>query len=908
MEDFPAPPVTSNKDCFWDEMTNEERAATLAWTADVARYVVIDGARRIIRNLLREGEAPGEVEHREAAAHSPKEKNYWRAIRNRELTGPLSIEITSYEASFEGRDKEGVPEESTIKARVVERFQGDLVVQEHTIARRKSGEVRWWIHATIQKEGETECKHCGEYLSSGPYDWPVCFRCRPEQASLLEFWANLDLDKKGGPKLRLPRKPQRVLLGSDISSRNVVTLEQAVRDAGLYMIGITRSGKTSLLVRMMLADAAQDYGFMFIDPHGDAIDDLMARLTEHALERVVLLDVGDEWQPFGINFFDVGEHPTDKEIANRADQAVHVFKKLWTREEYQGWGARLEYLLRIICHTMIANPGYTLAEVNKLLTRDDFREQLVGNVTNTDVADFWHYDYDPETDREQREHRASTVNKVQQFILNPVMKNIVGQSKSTIDLRSLMDGGKIVLVKLALGDIQEQAVDLLGSVLVGMVLHAAYSRSDTVPDQRRVFHLYADEYQRFATSAFATLLSEAGKYAVHTTIAHQDRVQLRQLGATVAQIKAENLIVFHAEGGDASELAQQFDRTPPPVEPPEQYVREDVIDFLLHEGHPDPVIAHFISRYLRPIYSASKEVVEKRQVRGAWPGPSFEYSTQIIWPKAEHGDLVYNYNPADLRGALLALNALLYHTMAHVEEDRRGELSWTVCEKVKEYVGFGDLWDTLKTDLNPEIENMGPAAVRYAVTLVLTDLELGKTGTLRERLGDRQFSSVVRRMQTTQGISTEEVAEAEFTRIFRFYSSLGAVIQQLEVEPIHTEGGLPHEPIHQRTFDDREDEIANELAGLPPYTARVRLLQTTEGGRRRRAEHTIETLPLPHLSREDRDRLATERTAWLRERMLGLKYCKRREEVSDEIRRRQRRGGDEEPPDPPLDEPPSRWG
>jgi hypothetical protein len=399
----------------------------------------------------------------------------------------------------------------------------------------------------------------------------------------------------------------RVVLGIDRDTRAEVQLEQAVRDAGMYVIGQTRSGKTSWLINLMLQDAEQGYGFCFLDPHGDATQDLIARLPQSRIEDVILLDVGNDTHPFGINFYEVEDSGDQKEVARRAEQAVEVFRKLWSREESTSWGPRLEDLLRVVSHTLIENPGHTMAEMGRLLVDRSFRERLVRNVRNQEVVNFWRSEYDPETDREQREHRSSTVNKVRTFVLNPVVRNIVGQSATTINFRRAMDEKKIVLVKLALADIGEAPVDLLGSVLVGLVLNAAYSRADT--RTRPSFHLYADEYQRFATPAFATLLAEAGKYGISTTTAHQDRQQLYSVGSDVAKIKAGNIVVFHVDGRDGQELATEFDCTPTPGDvigyKAKIIIAKDPIERLLEGGHESDravwLVRHLFERLFRDL-------------------------------------------------------------------------------------------------------------------------------------------------------------------------------------------------------------------------------------------------------------------------------------------------------------------
>src|SRR6266536_4161939 len=186
----------------------------------------------------------------------------------------------------------------------------------------------------------------------------------------------------------------------------------------------------------------------------------------------------------------------------------------------------MENILRNATFTMIANQGYTLAELPLLLEDHDFRSSLLDKVTNPQVKRFWEHYYNKLKDSDQIDHRQPVINKVQAFLSQPIAQNIIGQSRTTISFRGSMDRKMIVLIPLAIGALGADLVSLLGSVIIGQILNAALSRIDLPQNQRAPFHLYADEYQRFAISDFAELLAEARKFAVATTVAHQWRSQL----------------------------------------------------------------------------------------------------------------------------------------------------------------------------------------------------------------------------------------------------------------------------------------------------------------------------------------------------------------------------------------------
>jgi hypothetical protein len=390
----------------------------------------------------------------------------------------------------------------------------------------------------------------------------------------------------------------------------------AHRFAGLYVIGLTGTGKTSFLQSLMLQDIEQGQGLCFIDPHGDATDALLS-MQRSRNQDVILLDAGDRHHRFGLNFYGIDDPKDAIEVSRRADQAVGVFKKLWGEGDDRSWGPRLEDLLRVASHTLIANPGSTMLDLPLLLgdssAGKELRQQLLQRVESPIIHEFWH-DFE-QLSRTTREERTNPVlNKVRAFLLNPLVASIVGQSTSTIDFRQAMDTGKIVLVKLSRGLIGDDAVNLLGSVIVGLLANAAFSRAEQPASERRPFFLYADEYQRFATPAFADLLTEARKYKLATTTAHQNRAQLRAEGAKVATIAAANIAVFRVSGEDAAELALHFDRTPPPGEmrvTPVRHPPAAPLDILLKRGHRDAHVQRLVATLLGPLRRALEETLRQ---------------------------------------------------------------------------------------------------------------------------------------------------------------------------------------------------------------------------------------------------------------------------------------------------------
>lgn len=357
-----------------------------------------------------------------------------------------------------------------------------------------------------------------------------------------------------------------LVLGYDVVAGKEVTLSPEDRKQGTYIVGITGAGKTSLLLNIALSDMQAGDGLCVLDPHGDLTEDLLIRVPHQRRDDVILFDPADIDYPFGLNLFECSDISNPMEVDLVCSQAIGTFWKLF----YYSWGPQMEDLLRNVSLTLIYN-RLTMSEIPRLLTDEEYRANLVGNIPEyaEQVRLFWQKTYDPLGGRfphKQLEYSLSTLNKVRRFLLNTVIRNIVGQTKSSFDFRQIMDQGKILLVKLAKGRIGEDNSSLLGSIIVGKILLTTLSRADMPPQERKPFHLIVDEYQSFATSSFPTLQSEARKYNIDTIVAHQYRDQLDEdnKGST---LNVGNKIAFRVSGKDALGLAAEFDITPPEPEP-----------------------------------------------------------------------------------------------------------------------------------------------------------------------------------------------------------------------------------------------------------------------------------------------------------------------------------------------------
>ncbi len=319
----------------------------------------------------------------------------------------------------------------------------------------------------------------------------------------------------------------------------------------MYVVGQTGTGKSTLLETLVRQDAAYGEGLALLDPHGDLVERIVRSLPEHRRGDLVYLDAPDPTQPYGVNPL-AGIPVAKRSLA--ASGLLEVMKKLWS----DSWGPRLEHIARNAFLALLDQPQATLGDVLRLLSDDDYRRDAMAAVRSQPVRAFWLKEYEKYPTKFRLEAIAPIQNKVGAFLANPLLHRILTRADQMLDLRKVMDEGKILLVNLAKGKIGEDTATLLGSLIVTSLALAAMSRSDVPENNRRNFFVYLDEFHTFTTLSLAGMLSELRKYGVGMTLAHQYLAQLDLLVREAILGNAGTIVSFRVGPADAELLAQEF--------------------------------------------------------------------------------------------------------------------------------------------------------------------------------------------------------------------------------------------------------------------------------------------------------------------------------------------------------------
>lgn len=396
------------------------------------------------------------------------------------------------------------------------------------------------------------------------------------------------------------------------------------RSKHMYAIGKTGMGKSTLLENLAIQDIRDGNGLAFIDPHGKSADLLLEYIPKERINDVVYFAPFDMEYPVSFNVMeDVG--PERRHLVSSG--LMSAFKKIWV----DAWSARMEYILNNIMLALLEYPGSTLLGVNRMLADKEFRKRVVDNITDPSVKAFWVDEYAKYTDKFAAEAAPAIQNKVGQFVTNPLIRNIIGQPKSTFDIRKIMDEKKILIINLSKGRVGESNANLLGSMLITKIYLAAMSRAEMNEKQlaeAAQFYLYVDEFQSFANESFADILSEARKYKLNLIIAHQYIEQMSEEVRAAVFGNVGTMCVFRVGAYDAEVLEKEF---------APQFTAEDIVNLQKYQMYlklmidgvgSQPFSAAGLGPPERPYPSYTKDIINAS--RAAFARPRAEIESDIV--------------------------------------------------------------------------------------------------------------------------------------------------------------------------------------------------------------------------------------------------------------------------------------
>jgi len=364
--------------------------------------------------------------------------------------------------------------------------------------------------------------------------------------------------KKGEPPADLPLKentPEEDLtIIGETNFRNVYRTFGIKRDdrrRHIYIVGKSGTGKSTLIENMAINDVMSGRGVIIVDPHGELADKVLSCIPENRINDTIIFDPSDREFPVAFNLL---ENVDDDFKSIVASGFVGIFKKIFG----DSWGPRLEHIMRNTVFALLDYPSSTMLDIPRMLTNNRFRDKVLEKVKDPVIKEFWLNEFASFDSKFRTEAVSPILNKVGQFLSSSTIRNIVGQSDSSINIREIMDQQKIMIVNLSRGKIGEDNSALLGAMMVTKVQLAAMSRADTTVDHRPDCYLYVDEFQNFATESFAVILSEARKYNLNLTMAHQYIAQLPDEVKDAVFGNAGTLVTFRVGGTDAETLIGEF--------------------------------------------------------------------------------------------------------------------------------------------------------------------------------------------------------------------------------------------------------------------------------------------------------------------------------------------------------------
>jgi hypothetical protein len=393
------------------------------------------------------------------------------------------------------------------------------------------------------------------------------------------------------------------------NENRIFGIKRADRRRHLYVVGKTGSGKSRLIELLLISDILNNQGCCLLDPHGDLAEELLKFIPQERINDVVYIDPSDQEFPIGFNPLEpVEDYETRQHLATFF---ISIFKKLFAAS----WNPRMEHLIRYITLALLETPDSNVLGIPRMLSDTQFRQRVIMQIKDPVVKGFWTNEFSASAEQFSREAVVPILNKVGQFISNPIVRNMVGQRRNMLDFSKFMNEGKIVLINISKGKLGDENAALLGSMFITKIQQAALARANMPEEQRRDFYFYVDEFQNFATDAFSSILSEARKYHLDLTIAHQYIAQLPEEVKATAFGNVGSIIIFPVGGDDAAYLAKEFT----PI-----FTPDDMINLNLREMY---VKMSVDGRVTQPFSAKTIDV----------PKPTTDYSREIL----SHSRLTY---------------------------------------------------------------------------------------------------------------------------------------------------------------------------------------------------------------------------------------------------------------------------
>jgi hypothetical protein len=322
----------------------------------------------------------------------------------------------------------------------------------------------------------------------------------------------------------------------------------------VYVVGQTASGKSTLLRNIILQHLMAGHGLAFLDPHGDLADEILDHFPPSRADDLVYFNPADSDFPIGINPL-ANVQPSERPLATAG--LISAFKSIWR----DSWGPRLEYILANTIAALLEAPNTSLLGINRMLADEAYRDWVVRQVRDPFVRAFWTEEFAKYDPRFLREAVAPILNKLGQLLLSPLLRNVLGQVRTRVNLRFMMDTRRVFIANLSKGKIGAEPANLLGALLSAQFQHAAMTRADMPESERTDFHLIIDEFHNFSTDSFATALAEARKYRLNLTLAHQYLDQLTPEVSSAVFGNVGTLIVFRVGHSDADCLSKELGGT-----------------------------------------------------------------------------------------------------------------------------------------------------------------------------------------------------------------------------------------------------------------------------------------------------------------------------------------------------------